>query len=46
VRDKFGRSHYVLVEPDAEEAQFASGSPVLLLRREGDAVACDGGPWM
>jgi hypothetical protein len=36
VRDRFGRSHYVMVEPDADEAQFSAGSRVLLLRRDGD----------
>lgn len=36
VRDRFGRSHYILVEPEADESQFASGSSVLLLRRDGE----------
>lgn len=33
VRDKFGKSHYVLVEPDVEADSFVAGSRVLLLKR-------------
>jgi len=37
LRDRFGRSHYVLVEPDKEDAIFSSGSTILILKRQ-DAV--------
>ena len=35
VKDKFGHSHYLMVEPDGEE-EFPAGSHVLLLKRRGD----------
>jgi len=37
VRDAFGKSHYVMVEPDSEEQTFAAGSKVVLLKRH-DAI--------
>lgn len=33
VKDSFGTEHYVLVEPEDEGAQFATGSVVLLVRQ-------------
>jgi hypothetical protein len=33
VRDRFGKTHYVLVEPDEDGAVFPAGTPVLLLMR-------------
>lgn len=33
VRDAFGRSHYVMVEPDNDEQSFPAGSKVVLLKR-------------
>lgn len=35
VRDGLGRTHYVMVEPDAEGAEFPAGAEVLLVRRVG-----------
>jgi len=36
LRDRYGRTHYVMVEPENEEETFTSGSPVLILKRSGD----------
>lgn len=36
LRDRFGRTHYVMVEPENDEEIFPSGSPVLILKRSGD----------
>lgn len=36
LRDRFGRTHYVMVEPENDEEVFVSGSPVLILKRNGD----------
>lgn len=36
LRDKFGRSHYVMVEPDKAEETFPSGTRVLILKKHGD----------
>lgn len=33
LRDKFGRSHYILIEPDKEGDVFQPGSSVLVLKR-------------
>ncbi|BBL76146.1 YqiJ family protein [Methylomagnum ishizawai] len=35
VRDALGRTHYVMVEPDDGDTEFAAGSEVLLVRRAG-----------
>lgn len=35
VRDKYQQKHYVLVEPEMSGIEFASGTQVVLLRREG-----------
>lgn len=35
VKDQHGLSHYVMVEPDLEEASFTSGTAVLLIKQEG-----------
>ena len=37
LRDKFGRSHYILIEPDKDEEVFGPGSNVLVLKRR-DAI--------
>jgi len=34
VRDHFGQSHYVMVEPDTDAESIAEGDRVLLIRRE------------
>ncbi len=36
VRDDFGQSHYVMVEPHDEEHPFGEGDTVLLARRDGN----------
>ncbi len=33
--DRFGRAHYVRVEPDAQDLEFPQGTEVLLVKREG-----------
>jgi hypothetical protein len=33
VRDRYGRSHYILVEPDKDDAILRSGSHILILKR-------------
>jgi hypothetical protein len=40
VRDRFGRQHYVLVEPDEAGASHAQGSQVLLVSRDGAVYRC------
>ena len=35
VRDALGRAHYVMVEPDITGEQFAEGTAILLVRKEG-----------
>lgn len=40
VRDRFGRQHYVLVEPDEAGASFPQGSKVLIVAREGAIYRC------
>jgi YqiJ-like protein len=35
LKDKFGTAHYLMVEPDVEEAQFTAGSEVLLVKKDG-----------
>ncbi|CAA0126019.1 Inner membrane protein YqiJ [Halioglobus japonicus] len=35
LKDRFGTAHYVMVEPDADEAQFTAGSEVLLVKKDG-----------
>ena len=35
VRDKHQHKHYVLVEPETSGIEFASGTQVVLLKREG-----------
>jgi hypothetical protein len=40
VRDRFGRQHYVLVEPDEAGACFPQGSQVLLVARDGAVYRC------
>ena len=36
VRDAFGQTHYVMVEPTDEDASLATGATALLVRREGE----------
>jgi membrane protein implicated in regulation of membrane protease activity len=40
VRDRYGRQHYVLVEPDEPTAAFPRGSRVLLVARAGAVYRC------
>lgn len=40
VRDRFGRQHYVLVEPDEPNAAFPQGSKVLIVARDGAIYRC------
>ena len=35
LEDRFGKTHYVLVEPDVEGTSFSAGEEVLLVRRNG-----------
>lgn len=35
LKDKFGTAHYLMVEPDTNEVQFATGSEVLLVKKDG-----------
>ena len=35
LRDRFGQTHYLLVEPDSDTGMFAEGDEVLLVRRAG-----------
>ena len=35
LEDRFGKTHYLLVEPDAEGTSFSAGDEVLLVRRSG-----------
>lgn len=35
VKDSFGKTHYVMVEPDEGNTEFNQGSEVLLVRRDG-----------
>ncbi len=35
LKDQFGQSHYVMVEPDDHEGRFAQGEQVLLVSQEG-----------
>jgi hypothetical protein len=40
VRDSYGRSHYVMVEPDVETDVFNEGSDVLLVKKVGARFRC------
>jgi hypothetical protein len=40
VRDSYGRSHYVMVEPDVETEVFNEGSDVLLVKKVGARFRC------
>lgn len=35
LRDKFGTTHYIMVEPDLEDESFQQGDPVLIVRQTG-----------
>ena len=42
LRDSFGRSHYIMVEPEDDNASFPAGHQVLILKRHGDTfIAAD-----
>ena len=46
LRDKHGRTHYVMVEPDQEGETFQAGEDLLLVRRAGSvfyAIRAPGG---
>ena len=36
LQDRFGKTHYLLVEPDSEAMRFVEGDEVLLVRRSGN----------
>ena len=36
VRDAYGQTHYVMVEPTDEDASLATGDTALLVRRDGE----------
>lgn len=40
VRDSYGRSHYVMVEPDVETEVYNEGSDVLLVKKVGARFKC------
>lgn len=40
VRDSYGRSHYVMVEPDLMEETFDEGSDILLVKKVGARFKC------
>lgn len=40
VRDSYGRSHYVMVEPDLTEETFDEGSDILLVKKVGARFKC------
>ena len=40
VRDSYGRSHYVMVEPDLSEETFDEGSDILLVKKVGARFKC------
>lgn len=40
VRDSYGRSHYVMVEPDLSEETFDEGSDILLVKKTGARFKC------
>lgn len=44
VRDEHGRSHYVMVEPDIDDATFSEGASVLLVRKTGARFRCIANP--
>lgn len=44
LRDRHGRSHYVMVEPDVAGDTFAEGSTVLLVRKTGARFRCIANP--
>lgn len=35
LKDKFGTTHYIMVEPDLEDESFQQGDPVLIVRQAG-----------
>lgn len=35
LKDKFGKSHYVMIEPDLDDHQFNQGEEILLVRQHG-----------
>ncbi|MBO6504149.1 MAG: YqiJ family protein [Kordiimonadaceae bacterium] len=35
LKDKFGKSHYVMIEPDLDDHQFKQGEETLLVRQDG-----------
>ena len=34
-KDRYGRTHYVQVEPDDQDGRFKTGDAVLLVRKDG-----------
>lgn len=39
LKDKFGTTHYIMVEPDLEDESFQQGDPVLIVRQAGAGFA-------
>ncbi|MBL8398663.1 MAG: YqiJ family protein [Candidatus Accumulibacter sp.] len=44
VKDKLGRSHYLMVEPDIDDEVFDEGSQVLIVRKAGAFFRCIANP--
>lgn len=44
VKDKHGRSHYLMVEPDIDDEVFDEGSQVLIVRKAGAFFRCIANP--
>lgn len=40
VRDGHGRTHYLMVEPDVDDEEFADGTEVLIVRKAGSFYRC------
>lgn len=44
VRDSFGRTHYLMVEPDVDDELFAEGAQILIVRKVGAFYRCIANP--
>lgn len=44
VRDAYGRTHYVMVEPDLDDEIFETGAQVLIVRKSGPFYRCIANP--
>ncbi len=45
VRDGHGRTHYLMVEPDVEDEEFADGTEILIVRKVGGFYRCIRNPY-